>query len=486
MTDIVLANTYFMAFDPKQLKQMQPYPPLATLYAAAILREHGFSVSFHDTIFEHNASHIQQVLKQETPSIFVVYDDGFNYLTKMCLTNMREAAFEMIGIAKKLGCTVIVSSSDATDHTETYLQKGADFIIRGEAEYTLLELVQILHNGNGNVRMVKGLSYLDDKEVIRTAPREVSHHLDNIPFPAWDLADIALYKQQWQAANGYFSMNLATTRGCPFKCNWCAKPIYGNRYNSRSPENVVAEISMLLEKYQPDHFWFCDDIFGLKPGWIKSFSELVQQKQLKFRFKIQCRVDLLLEENNIEWLAKAGCDTIWVGAESGSQKILDAMDKGTKVEQIYRATQLIKKHNIKPAFFLQFGYPGETMEDIIATKKMLLDLMPHDIGISISYPLPGTVFYEKVKTQLQTKANWKDSDDLALMYKGTYSPEFYRTLHRYIHKLFRRQQGFESIRCLFRQPLKVNKVQLRIALLLPYYLSMSWWNYRRINSLSRL
>lgn len=485
MTDIVLANTYFLAFDPKQLKQMQPYPPLATLYAAAILREHGYSVAFHDTIFEKNASQVQQVLEQETPSIFVVYDDGFNYLTKMCLTNMREAAFEMIRIAKRRGCTVIVSSSDATDHMETYLQKGADFIIRGEAEYTLLELSGKLLKGNGDATEVKGISYLSGKEVVSTTAREVSHHLDAIPFPAWDLADIALYKKQWKAANGYFSMNMTTTRGCPFKCNWCAKPIYGNRYNSRSPENVVAEISMLLEKYQPDHFWFCDDIFGLKPGWIRSFSELVQQKHLNFRFKIQCRVDLLLEENNIEWLAKAGCDTIWVGAESGSQKILDAMDKGTKVEQIYRATRLLKKHGIKPAFFLQFGYPGETMEDIIATKKMLLDLMPHDIGISISYPLPGTAFYEKVKEQLQTKANWTDSDDLALMYKGTYSPEFYRTLHRYIHKLFRTQQGFESFNYLLRQPLKAGKAHMRSVMLLPYYLPMSWWNYRKVNGLSR-
>ncbi|MGB3076902.1 MAG: radical SAM protein, partial [Chitinophagales bacterium] len=425
------------------------------------------------------------VFEKERPSYFVIYDDGFNYLTKMCLTNMREAAFEMIAIAKQYGCTIIISSSDATDHAEEYLRKGADYIIKGEAEITLLELMEALSTGSSSNQNIAGLSFLSGSEIINTSKRNVLQHLDSIPFPAWDLVDMNLYQKKWRGKNGYFSLNLTTTRGCPFKCNWCAKPIYGNRYNSRSPQNVVNEIKMLLQKYKPDHFWFCDDIFGLKPGWIKSFSELVQQEQLHFKFKIQCRVDLLLEENNIEWLAKAGCETIWVGAESGSQKILDAMDKGTQVEQIYTATRLLKKHNIKPAFFLQFGYLGETKEDIAATKKMLLELMPHDLGISVSYPLPGTKFYEKVKEQLHVKANWTDSDDLAMMYKGTYSPAFYRQLHTYIHKLFRRQQGIESIGNLFRIPLQINKQQLRSIVLLPYFITLSWWNYYKLNFIVR-
>lgn len=464
---------------------MQPYAPLATLYAAAVLRDKGYMVALHDTIFAKSVKEIIPVLEKEQPSFFVIYDDGFNYLTKMCLTNMREAAFEMVAIAKQSGCTIIISSSDATDHAEEYIRKGADYIIKGEAEMTLLELIDSLSGKGMDIRKIPGLSFIQEHKIFNTPQRNVLHELDSIPFPAWDLVDMPLYQKKWRETNGYFSLNLTTTRGCPFKCNWCAKPIYGNRYNTRSPQNVVNEIKVLLQKYQPDHFWFCDDIFGLKPGWIKTFSELVQQEQLHFKFKIQCRVDLLLEENNIEWLAKAGCDTIWVGAESGSQKILDAMDKGTRVEQIYTATQLLKKHHIKPAFFLQFGYPGETKDDIAATKKMLLELMPDDLGISVSYPLPGTKFYEKVKAELYGKSNWTDSDDLAMMYKGTYSPAFYRQLHRYIHKTFRRQQGIEGISNLFRIPLQTNRKQLRSILLLPYFIPVSWWNYYRLNFMVR-
>lgn len=459
---------------------MQPYPPLGTLYAAAVLRQKGYDVALHDTILAKSVTDIIPVFEKEKPAFFVIYDDGFNYLTKMCLTNMRDAAFEMIAIASHYGCTIIISSSDATDHAEDYLQKGADYVIKGEAEMTLQELLDALSAGSTAIRHIAGLTFLSGNEIIHTPKRNVLQQLNTIPFPAWDLVDMHLYQQKWREKNGYFSLNLTTTRGCPFKCNWCAKPIYGNRYNSRSPQNVVEEIKLLLQNYQPDHFWFCDDIFGLKPGWIKTFSELVQQEQLHFKFKIQCRVDLLLEENNIESLAKAGCETIWVGAESGSQKILDAMDKGTTVEQIHTATKLLKKHHIRPAFFLQFGYLGETKEDIAATKKMLLDLMPHDIGISVSYPLPGTNFYEIVKDQLQAKSNWTDSDDLAMMYSGTYSEKYYRQLHRYIHKLFRRQQGIKSIVQLLSTRSLSPDHSVRSIVLLPYFIVMSWWNYFKL------
>ncbi len=484
MATVLLANTYFLSFDQKQQRLMQPYPPLATLYAAAVLRQKGYEVALHDAILSQSVNEIIPVFEKEKPAFFVIYDDGFNYLTKMCLTNMREAAFQMIAIARQYGCTIIISSSDATDHAEAYLRKGADYVIKGEAEITLRELLHSLTTGN-NVLPVAGLAFLSGNEVVSTPKRSVLQQLDDIPFPAWDLVDMHNYQKKWRQKNGYFSLNLTTTRGCPFKCNWCAKPIYGNRYNSRSPQNVVEEIKLLLRNYQPDHFWFCDDIFGLKPGWIKTFSELVQQEQLHFRFKIQCRVDLLLEENNIESLARAGCETIWVGAESGSQKILDAMDKGTTVEQIYAATKLLKKHNIRPAFFLQFGYPGETKEDIAATKKMLLELMPDDLGISVSYPLPGTKFYETVKDQLKEKANWTDSDDLDMMYRGTYSPQYYRQLHRYIHKLYRRQQGWERIKQMVKTGWPAAGQSWRSIVLLPYFTIMSWWNYCRLNYLIR-
>jgi len=264
-------------------------------------------------------------------------------------------------------------------------------------------------------------------------------------------------------------MNMGTTRGCPFKCNWCAKPIYGNRYNSRSPRNVLNELKWMKENFQFDHIWFCDDIFGLKPGWVKEFANLVEEQEFNFRFKIQVRADLLLQEDYIRDLARAGCETAWMGAESGSQKILDAMDKGTTVDQIYRATHLLKKHGIKPCFFIQFGYPGEKKEDILKTIAMINELLPYELGISVSYPLPGTVFYDRVKSELKEKANWTDSDELMLMFKNTYQPAFYKQLHRYVHKNYRLHLALYNMKGIIRHPFEANFYKLKKAASLAYY-----------------
>jgi anaerobic magnesium-protoporphyrin IX monomethyl ester cyclase len=474
MKSILFTHSYFLRFDPKQWRTGQPYPPLGTLYAASQMRENGYMVSLHDVQFAESADEITISIQKYQPRYFVIYDDGFNYLTKMCLTNMREAAYRMIELARQSGCTVIISSSDATDHFEKYLDAGADFVLIGEGEQTLLELIQSLDKGMKNFTGISGIAFKENHAVVKTQKRNVIKDLDSLPFPAWDLIDIAPYKEMWTKHAGYFSINVGTTRGCPYKCNWCAKPIYGNRYNARSPQNVVQELKLLKEKFRFDHIWFCDDIFGLKPGWVKEFAELVKKEDLHFKFKIQSRADLLVQENYITALQQAGCDTVWMGAESGSQKILDAMDKGTTVQQIESATALLKQYGIRPCFFIQFGYLGETKKDIDLTVKMINKLLPAEIGISVSYPLPGTVFYEKVKDQLKEKSNWTDSDELALMFHNTYQPAFYKQLHRYVHKTYRKHLAFEKMRYLLKKPWAVNYFNLKKALSGFYYLPSSY------------
>ncbi|MBK9485552.1 MAG: B12-binding domain-containing radical SAM protein [Chitinophagaceae bacterium] len=485
MKKILFTHSYFLRFDPKQWATGQPYAPLGTLYAAALTREHGYDVHFFDTMFARQAEEIIPQLENIKPDFFVIYDDGFNYLTKMCLTNMREAAFKMIRFAKERGCTVIVSSSDSTDRFEMYLNEGADFILLGEAEQTLLELVNSIGKNETDFFHIEGLAFRHNNAVVKTARRSVMKELDTLPFPAWDLVDMEPYRNMWLKHAGYFSMNMGTTRGCPFKCNWCAKPIYGNRYNVRSPENAVAELMMLKEKYNFDHIWFCDDIFGLKPGWVNAFANLVEKNKLHFKFKMQGRVDLLLQENNIKDLARAGCDNIWMGAESGSQKILDAMDKGTTVEQIYEATHLLKKTGIKPSFFIQFGYLNETRADIEKTIGMINKLLPYEIGISVSYPLPGTGFYEKVKDQLKEKTNWTDSDELALMFSNTFKPAFYKQLHTYVHKTYRKHVAFENLKQLFLHPFKSNVRTVKKAVSGIYYLPAAFFDKQKLRKLEK-
>ena len=468
MLDILFSHSYYYPLDKKQWANKTPYPPLGTIYAASLMRENGYSVSLFDTNLRRQSSDIEKEIQKKKPSFLVIYDDGFNYLTKMCLTNMREAAFEMISIGKKYNCTVIVNSSDSTDHYKKYIEAGADFIILGEGELTLKELVSKLKNQEP-INDLKGIVYHNKEEFITTPKREVLKDLDELPIPAWDLVDVDAYKKVWTERGRKFSLNLATTRGCPYKCNWCAKPIYGMRYNSHSPEYITKHISYLKENYGVTNFWMCDDIFGLKPKWVQNFNIELKKANLTIEYVIQSRVDLLLKEDTIDALAESGLKEVWVGAESGSQKILDAMDKGTQLSQIYDATRLLKLKNINVAFFIQFGYLGETKEDITKTISMIKELQPDNIGVSVSYPLPGTKFYDMVKNDLKLKSNWTDSDDLAMMFQGTFNSKYYKKLHRLVHKEYRKSQAIANFKQIIKSPSLLSVTKLRSLLLYFYY-----------------
>lgn len=274
---VLFTHSYFYRLDSKHWKNHQPYPPLGTLIAASVARSMGFDVFFSDSSLQHGPEAIADSLAVETPDLVVIYDDGFNYLTKMCLTVMRDAAWKMSSMAHAAGSKVIVCSSDSTDTYQLYLDHDADYVVRGEGEETLASLLKVLREG-GELAEVTGLAYVNGNNTVLTEHRPVLRNLDEVPMAAWDLVSLEDYRNIWIKHHGYFSLNIATTRGCPYKCNWCAKPIYGNRYHSRSPEHVVNEIEHLIKNYQPDHFWMCDDIFGLKPGWVQKLSTLVRER----------------------------------------------------------------------------------------------------------------------------------------------------------------------------------------------------------------
>jgi anaerobic magnesium-protoporphyrin IX monomethyl ester cyclase len=383
---------------------------------------------------------------------------------------------------------VIVAGSDASDHAELYLARGADFVVLGEGEQTLAELIGVLSGRDDRpLESIIGLTYRPDQSdrFVTTGRRPEIKNLDGLPFPAWDLVDRERYREIWYRRHGFYSMNMATTRGCPFHCNWCAKPIWGQRYNVRSPENVVEELAWLKRTFRPDQIWFVDDIMGLKPGWLARFAELVEEQDARLPFKCLNRADLLLREGDIEALGRAGCQIVWIGAESGSQKILDAMEKGTRVPQIEEAARRLHEAGIQVGFFLQFGYPGETREDIEQTLQMVRRCRPDDIGLSVSYPLPGTRFYEAVRQQLGAKQNWIDSDDLDMMYRGPFPSEFYRKLHTVVHKEFRARRAWAELQGLAWRPGSVRRQHFRRAASLAYNLATLPVERQRLNRLQR-
>jgi len=429
---ILLAHANHVRSDAKQVARMQPYPPLQTLLAAGVLRQHGIPVCLFDPALEATVEDVHAkflaALEREKPSLVVVCDDDFNFLTKMCLLHNRTLAFRMAEMAGQAGIPAIAHGSDSADHAALYLDAGFAGVIAGEVETTLLECVQ-----GRAPQSVAGLIFKQSNGALHYGSKRTPRtDLDSLPLPGWDLADIPRYREEWLAAHGYFSLNMASSRGCPFHCNWCAKPIYGSGYHARSPQSVAAEMLFLRETYQPDHVWFTDDIFALSSRWTTEFADEVCRTGAAIPFKMQSRCDLMTRDS-VSALRRAGCSEVWMGAESGSQRILDAMEKGISVADIFRARENLRREGIRACFFLQFGYPGEEWNEIKETIRMVRQAAPDDVGISVSYPLPGTRFHQIVAAQLGTRANWRDSGDLSMMFQGAYSTEFYRALADAIH-----------------------------------------------------
>lgn len=489
MIEVLFGQSYFLRFDPKLLQLMQPYPPLGTLIAAACLRRRGYHVGLFDAMLADSEREWEVALEQQHPRVAVLYEDSFNYLSKMCLLRMREAAFTMLEAARRRGCTAIVCGSDASDHAAEYLAHGAHYVLLGEGEETLVELMDCLDGRTDTpLEQVAGLAFVPRTSgaIVRSPARPVIKNLEALPEPAWDLVDAPRYRSLWQRHHGYYSMNMATTRGCPFHCNWCAKPIWGQTYNVREPASVAAEQAGLKERYAPDHIWFADDIMGLHGGWMARFADELDARDARLDFKCQSRVDLLLREGEIDAFERAGAHTVWVGAESGSQKILDAMEKGTRVAQIHEATDRLHAAGIRVGFFLQFGYPGEEWADIEATRRMVRECRPDEIGISVSYPLPGSKFYDGVRRQLRDKQNWIDSDDLDMMFVGTYPTGFYRQLYRVVHKEFRAHRAARRLFDVLRNPGDMRRTDVRSAAAMTYHRATLPWERIRLRGLRRL
>jgi radical SAM superfamily enzyme YgiQ (UPF0313 family) len=223
-----------------------------------------------------------------------------------------------------------------------------------------------------------------------------------------------------------------SSRGCPYHCNWCAKPISGNRFQLRAPEEVATEIHDLKTHFGVEHIWFGDDVFALDRHWVEAFARAVESGGDVVPFKIQSRADLM-SDATVSALKRAGCAEIWMGVESGSQKILDAMKKGLKLSAVYAARERLASAGIRACYFLQFGYSGEGWAEICETVQLVRRTRPDDIGISLSYPLPGTGFFDRVQAQLGRKRNWIDSDDLCTIHIASYNDNFYHALRDALH-----------------------------------------------------
>lgn len=439
MLSILLGHSYFLRLDPKQWKRAKPYPPLATLQVAARLRALRHRVDLFDAMLAEGVGEYERKLAALGPQVVILYEDNYNFLTKMCLARMREAASRMIAAARRAGARVIVAGSDATDEPDAYLAAGADAVLAGEGIEAMEVLLQRLdaHPAVAGEELVRGVAGVTAGGAGETAGRSGRFRIPpargELPSPAWDLVDVERYRTVWRRAHGRFSLNMAASRGCSFRCAWCAKPIWGNRYLQRPAAQVAAEMAHIKRELAPDHIWFADDIFGFRADWVSEFADALTASGGGIPFTIQTRADLI-SEHMATALRAAGCQEAWLGAESGSQRVLDAMNKGIRVAEIHTARARLGTAGIRVGFFIQLGYLGEDLPDILATRDLIAAARPDDVGVSVAYPLPGTKFHDLVSGQLGEKTHWQASGELAMMFQGTYSSPFYRQVRDLLHE----------------------------------------------------
>lgn len=424
---ILLTHANHLYADRKQVRKMQPYPPLQTLIAAAVLRERGHQVALFDATFDRG---FERAFDRVRPDLIAVCEDNFNFLTKMCLLENRELAFAMARAARERGIPAVVNGSDASGCPAGYLAAGFDRVILGEVEETLAELC---------ARWPEPVA-----GIAGGPPRAAIEDLDALPLPAWDLVDIGAYRRAWLEAHGYFSLNLVASRGCPFQCTWCAKPVHGDAYRTQSAARVASEIARVRDWFAPDAIWFADDIFGLSGRWTRELAARIEGPRVPF--KMQSRCDLMTRDT-VEALARAGCAEVWMGAESGSQRVLDAMHKGIRVEQVAEAVANLRRHGIRACLFLQFGYLGEEWADVERTIRMVREVQPDDVGVSVSYPLPNTRFHSIVGARIAVReAHWRESGDLAMTFAGAFPSEVYRALADALHLEVREGRSAAGLR----------------------------------------
>lgn len=420
----VITHGYFLEEDPIEQKIMKPYPPLGILYISAFLNDHNVKHEVFDTTFSTDTDWKNYIVETQ-PGLIAFY---VNLMTKVKVIKLMR----WLKSNSKLAHTkIVLGGPDITYNKENYMLAGADYLIIGEGEETLFELITTLKNET-DLSKVTGLVYQLNDGLITNPPRIKVKDIDDLPMPNRAVFPIEKYLNTWKNAHGKSALNISTQRGCPYTCKWCSTAVYGQSYRRRSPKLVVEELAILSETYQPDTFWFVDDVFTVSHKWMKGFAEAIKEKGLKIQFECITRAERM-NDDIIRILKETGCIRVWIGAESGSQKIIDAMDRRVDVNVVRDQLIATRVAGIETGTFIMVGYPGETYHDIMLTAKYLEDALPNQFTITKSYPIKGTDLYTEIESKITEKPEWQTSTDRDIDFKRRYSDRFYRYAIRYIY-----------------------------------------------------
>jgi radical SAM superfamily enzyme YgiQ (UPF0313 family) len=413
---ILFTHAYYLSDDPKEQKIMKPYPPLGLLYVSGYLKSKNISNDVFDTTFSNQTTQLEFILEKK-PKVICIYT---NLMTKIeVIKLMRILKTETYNFPK-----IVLGGPDVTYNVENYLKAGADFLVIGEGEETTFELYQAIIN-NSDIHQINGIAFLENNQVIQTEARTKFKELNELPLPNREAISMQKYLETWKNNHGKSSMTISTQRGCPYTCKWCSTAVYGQSYRRRPAHLVVEEMKMLKEKYNPDAIWFVDDVFTISHKWLTEFhSEIIKQNAI-IPFECITRAERLNDEI-LQLLKEIGCFRIWIGAESGSQKIIDLMDRRVDINHVKKMIQDTNAIGIETGTFVMVGYPEETIEDIDKTIQYLKEAKPTQYTITIAYPIKGTSLYNEIEDKITIQPEWESSTDREIDFKRTYSKKFYK------------------------------------------------------------
>lgn len=436
---VVLTHAYFIHEDVKEQKIMRPYPTLGLLYISSFLKQENIDVTLIDSTFSETDHWRQQIIEAQ-PDVLAFYT---NLMTKVQVIQQVQLLKEHLPKTH-----FIVGGPDVSYNQENYLKAGFDFIVIGEGEQTMLELVQAFER-QGNISEVAGIAYMDNNTLIQTEARTKIKELPSLPFPDRKAIPFEKYLQVWETHHGKRTANISTQRGCPYTCKWCSTAVYGQSYRRNDPERVVEEILHLQNEFGVEALWFVDDVFTVSHKWIDRLHAAFSKIDLVIPFEIITRAERL-NEHVLQQLKDMGCFRIWIGAESGSQKIIDRMDRRVTLETVQEMMQLTQRLGMEAGTFIMVGYPGEMHEDIKATMEHIKRCNPDLLTITQAYPIKGTDLYNEIEKDITVKPNWNTSTDRDIRFALPYSDKYYENAIRYLvngwqgHKFNSRKKKLKS------------------------------------------
>lgn len=412
---LLFTHAYYISDDPKEQKIMKPYPPLGLLYVSAYLLSKNIENDVFDTTFSSLENQLA-FIENKKPKVICIYT---NLMTKIDVVKL----IKILKTEKYNHPKIVLGGPDVTYNVENYLKAGADFLVIGEGEETTFELYTAIIN-NGNFYGINGIAFLENNEVIQTSPRIKFKELDKLPLPNRKAINMQDYLNAWKTNHGQSSMTISTQRGCPYTCKWCSTAVYGQSYRRRPANQVAEEMKMLKKNYNPDALWVVDDVFTVSHKWLLALREEVIKQDAIIPFECITRAERLNDEI-LQALKDIGCFRIWIGAESGSQKIIDLMDRRVDVNVVKEIIQKTNALGIETGTFIMLGYPGETENDIRKTIQYLKETNPTLYTITVAYPIKGTSLYNEVEHKITHQLDWESSTDRDIDFKRTYSRKYY-------------------------------------------------------------